>query len=109
MLGMMRMDCHRRRHYMHTIELIAMQSLPVKVARYLLRLARDYGSEKDGQVHIDARLSQIDMARQMACSREGVNKQLAFLSGKGLVQLDGDIIVLVDPEGLRKLVTPLTG
>ncbi|MDX2027790.1 MAG: Crp/Fnr family transcriptional regulator [Alphaproteobacteria bacterium] len=104
MLGMMRTDCHRRRRYINTIELMALQSAPLKVAGYLLRLARDYGVEKDGGLHIDARLSQIDMARQLACSRESVNKQLAALVEKGLVSLDGDVVILNDIEGLRQVV-----
>ena len=89
------------------IELLAMQSAPIKVAGYLLRLARDYGAEKNGDIHINANLSQIDMARQLACSRESVNKQLASLVEKGLVEFDSDVIVLKDIEGLKRVVTPL--
>ena len=104
MLRMMRTDCNRRRRYLHTIELMSLQSAPIKVARYLLRLARDYGVEKDNSVSINARLSQIDMARQLACSRESVNKQLASLVEQGLVTLDGDVIVLNDLEAFKRIV-----
>ncbi|MDD5586208.1 MAG: Crp/Fnr family transcriptional regulator [Alphaproteobacteria bacterium] len=107
MMNMMLTDCHRRRRYINTIELMALQSAPIKVANYLLRLARDYGAEQDGKVHVHARLSQIDMAHQLACSRESVNKQLAALVEKCLVSLEGDIIVLNDVEGLKRIVLPL--
>ena len=109
MLGMMRTDCHRRRRYLNTIELMALQSAPIKVARYLLRLAHDYGAEKDGSIYINANLSQIDMARQLACSRESVNKQLSSLVDKGLVQIESDVIVLKDIEGLKRVIVPLNG
>lgn len=103
MLQMMRTDCHRRRRYINMIELMALQSAPVKVTCYLLRLARDYGSEQEGRVHINAHLSQADMARQLACSRESVNKQLASLVERNLVTLDGDIIILNNIESLRRI------
>lgn len=109
MLGMMRTDCHRRRRYINTIELMSLQSAPVKVARYLLRLARDYGAEREGGVHIDARLSQIDMARQLACSRESVNRQLSSLAEKGLVTLNDDIVILNDVEALKQIVASAAG
>jgi len=103
MLQMMQTDCHRRRRYLNTIELMALQSAPVKVTCYLLRLARDYGSEQEGQVRINAHLSQADMARQLACSRESVNKQLASLVERKLVTLDGDTIILNDVECLHRI------
>lgn len=105
MLRMMRTDCDRRRRYMHMIELLSLQSAPTKVARYILRLARDYGiAKEDGSVHIEARLSQIDMAHQLACSRESVNKQLAALVERGSLTLDGDVIILNDLEAFKRIV-----
>jgi len=102
MLMMMKTDYNWIRRYIHTIELLSQQDASVRIARYLLRLAGDYGNEKDGRIYIQARLSQKDMARQISCSRESVNKQLAALVEQKIVKLDGDTIVLKDIKGLMR-------
>lgn len=107
MLVMLRTDCHRRRRYLNTIELMASHSAPVKVAAYLVSLSREYGKEHEGKIHVCARLSQADMARQLGCSRESVNKQLAALADRGFVTLDGDTIILNSISGLEQLGDPV--
>jgi CRP/FNR family transcriptional regulator, cyclic AMP receptor protein len=104
MLVMMRTDYNWIRRYISTIELISMQNASLRVARYLLRLAGDYGDERDGNVYIKARLSQKDMARQISCSRESMNKQLSALTEKGFVSLIDDTIVINDVKSLMRLV-----
>src|SRR5580704_4348973 len=48
MFGIIKMLCHRLRLFIDTIDLIALQNLPVRLARYLLRLAGEYGTIDDG-------------------------------------------------------------
>ena len=93
------------RLYLRTMELIALQNLPVRLGRYLLGLARDYGTEKDGKVVITAKLSQAEIGQQLAASRESVNKQLHVFADQGLLSLDGNDIVLTDIEGLKQAIT----
>ncbi len=106
MLSIMRMMCHRMRLYAHTLELIALQSLPAKFVRYLLRLSRDYGIEKDGKIIIRANLSQAEMGNQLATSRESINKQLRIFITRGYIAMDGDDIVLLDIPALKKEILP---
>jgi len=104
MMGLLKLTCHRMRLYLQTMELVSLQSLPVRFARYLLRLARDYGTERDGHIVISARLSQLDIAQQLACTRESINKQLSSFADKKLLALEGDDIVLLDVAGIRQAI-----
>jgi CRP/FNR family cyclic AMP-dependent transcriptional regulator len=98
MYGIITMLCHRLRIYLDTINLIALQNLPKRLARHLLRLAHDYGTQEDGQMVIRAGLSQASLGQQLATSRESINKQLKDFAASGLVSLKGtDIIVLNQP------------
>jgi CRP/FNR family cyclic AMP-dependent transcriptional regulator len=105
MLGLIRITCYRMRLYLQIMELIALQSLPVRLGRYLLRLARDYGTEEGGNIVITARLSQAEIGQQLASSRESINKQLHDFAAKGLLSLSGSTIVLNDIDGLKKAIT----
>jgi CRP/FNR family cyclic AMP-dependent transcriptional regulator len=104
MLALIRVTCYRMRRYLHVMELIALQSLPVRLGHYLLRLAHDYGTEKDGKIVISANMSQATIGQHVAISRESVNKQLHDFAEKGLLSLSGSDIVLNDVEGLKKAI-----
>ncbi|MGE3623435.1 MAG: Crp/Fnr family transcriptional regulator [Bdellovibrionales bacterium] len=106
MLGLIRITCYRMRRYLHIMELIALQNLPVRLGHYLLRLAHDYGVEKDGKIVISPNMSQAAIGQHIAISREGVNKQLRDFADKGLLSLDGNDIILHDIEALKKFIAP---
>ena len=106
MMGLLKMTCHRMRLYLRTMELISLQNLPVRLARYLIRLSRDYGTEGDGKIVISAGLSQNDIAHQLACSRESINKQFSAFAEKGFLALQGNDIVLLDIDGLKRAILP---
>jgi CRP-like cAMP-binding protein len=109
MIGVSRMLCHRIRMYIHTLELVALQSLAAKLGRFLLRLAREHGVEReDGSVVISPRLSQAEIGQQLACSRESVNKQLGIFTDLGLLALDGDEIILLNIDGLKQAIRPIS-
>ncbi|MDR3450828.1 MAG: Crp/Fnr family transcriptional regulator [Alphaproteobacteria bacterium] len=109
MIALIRITCYRMRRYLHTMELIALQDLPVRLGRYLWRLALDYGVEKDGEIVIAARLSQAEIGKQLAVSRESVNKQLHHFASLGLLSLKGTTITLHDVEGLKRAIAYVGG
>jgi CRP-like cAMP-binding protein len=104
MHALIRVTCFRMRRYLQIMELIALQALPARLGRYLLRLAQDYGVEKEGKVVIRANMSQAAIGQHVAVSRESVNKQLHDFADKGLLSLNGNDIVLNDIERLKKLI-----
>jgi len=105
MLALVRITCYRMRLYLQTMEMIALQNLTVRLSRYLLQLAQDYGKQEDGKTVIKARLSQTEMGQQLAASRESINKQLHEFVEKGLLSLHGSDIVLLDIERLKQAAT----
>ena len=104
-LSLIRVTCHRMRRYLYIMELIALQSVPVRLAEYLLRLAEDYGIEHNGNVVIRSGMNQAAIGQHIAVSREGVNKQLHIFADKGLLSLKGNEITLHDIDGLKKFIS----
>jgi hypothetical protein len=103
MFGIIKMLCHRLRVYLDIIDLIALQNLSKRLARLLLQLAGDYGTEENNQIVIRAKLSQASIGQKLATSRESINKQLKSFAESGLISMKGDEIILRDAEGLHKI------
>jgi len=103
MFGIIKMLCHRLRLHIDTIDLIALQNLPIRLARYLLRLAGDYGVEEEGHIVIRAHLNQSAIGQQLATSRESINKQMKVFVTRGLISMKGEEITLLDPDGLQHI------
>lgn len=103
MYGVMKMLCHRMRVYLDTIDLMALQNLPIRLARLILRLSGDYGVEENGHIVIRAGLNQTALGQKLATSRESINKQLKLFAAAGYISLQGDEITLLDAAGLHKI------
>jgi len=103
MFGVIEMLCNRLRIYLDTIDLIALQNLPKRLARHLLRLSSEYGIQENGQIVIRAGLNQASLGQQLATSRESINKQLKAFTGQGLISQKGNDITLLAPEKLRNI------
>jgi CRP/FNR family transcriptional regulator, cyclic AMP receptor protein len=108
MLSVIRMLCHRLRAHTETLELIALQNMPGRLAHHLLRLAQHYGVEENGKIVIRAGLNQIDLAQQLAASRESVNRQLKIFAAKNWLSQHDDAIILQDVENLEKIANPFS-
>jgi CRP/FNR family transcriptional regulator, cyclic AMP receptor protein len=103
MYGVIVMLCHRMRIYLDTIDLVALQNLPIRLARLILRLAGDYGVEENGHVIIRAGLNQTSIGQQLATSRESINKQLKVFVAQGIISMHGDEITLLDAAALKNI------
>jgi CRP/FNR family cyclic AMP-dependent transcriptional regulator len=103
MYGVIMMLCHRMRVYLDTIDLMALQNLPIRLARLILRLSGDYGTEENGYIVIRAGLNQTALGQKLATSRESINKQLKIFANEGYVRINGDEITLLDAAGLHKV------
>lgn len=103
MYGVLVMLCHRMRIYLDTIDLLALQNLPIRLARLILRLSGAYGTEENGNIVIRAGLSQTALGQKLATSRESINKQLRLFVAEGYIRLSGDEIILLDAPGLHKV------
>jgi CRP/FNR family transcriptional regulator, cyclic AMP receptor protein len=96
--------CERLRRTSLALEELALFELPARLARLLLKLADDYGRPCPEGVRIELKLSQRDLANQVASSRETVNKQLRVWRDDGVVGADSGYIVVRRADELKMLV-----
>jgi CRP-like cAMP-binding protein len=89
-----------RRLSEHTGDLMLLD-LGGRLAKLLLRLAENRTAD-DGPVVLDLGLSQSDFAAMVGATRQAVNRALQLLAARGLIALDGRVIVLRDVPGLRR-------
>jgi CRP-like cAMP-binding protein len=73
-----------------------------RVAKLLVRLAEDRGQNNNGLVTLDLGVTQSDLAHMVGGSRPPVNRILQGLAARGLISLDGRMIVIRNPAALRR-------
>ena len=76
--------------------------VPGRVAKSLLQLARQFGSQESGLLRVTHDLTQEELAQLVGASRETVNKALADFVHRGWIQLQGKSVVVRDEERLRR-------
>ena len=72
-----------------------------RLAKLLLRLAEGQVPAVDGIV-LDTHLTQSELAAMIGASRPAVNRVLHLFASRGLIRVDGQVIVLQDLPGLRR-------
>jgi CRP/FNR family cyclic AMP-dependent transcriptional regulator len=72
-----------------------------RVAKVLLQLAQRHARD-DHRTVLDVGLSQSDIAAMVGATRPAVNRILQTFASRGLISVDGRVIVLRDPSGLRR-------
>ena len=70
-----------------------------RVAKLLLHLAEAHGASS---TVLDLRLTQSDLAAMVGATRPAVNRVLQNLVGRGVIEVDGQRIVLVNLAELRR-------
>jgi CRP-like cAMP-binding protein len=72
-----------------------------RLAARLSRLAGDHGERlPNGEVRLDAPLTQSDLAAMIGATRQSVNKLLGEFAARGLLRIENDVIVVPDLERL---------
>jgi CRP/FNR family transcriptional regulator, cyclic AMP receptor protein len=102
MLEIMQILCQRLRAVSAIVEdsTLAMRG---RVAKGLLRLARQHGrTSKDG-IRLQLTLSQNDLGKYLALSRENVSRQLRYLRDAHVIRLEGAQVVIINETTLAAL------
>jgi CRP/FNR family transcriptional regulator, cyclic AMP receptor protein len=73
-----------------------------RLAKLLLRLARGQAPTHGDAVVLELGLSQSELAAMVGATRPAVNRALQLLASRGLIALNGRVIVLRDLPGLRR-------
>jgi CRP-like cAMP-binding protein len=72
-----------------------------RLAKLLLRLGKDHGATLGGAV-LDLPFTQSDLAAMIGASRPAVNRVLHLFADRGFLEINGQVIVLRDLDGLRR-------
>lgn len=78
-------------------------NLPLRLAKKLMSLARDYGQETEEGLRINLKLSQEEWGDLVGATRESVNKQVRAWTEEGLVAVDRGYFVIKRPAELERL------
>ena len=94
--------CARLRQTSETLGDFVMYDLSARLGRTLLKLAADYGRPAGTGIRIGIKLSQNDLSRLVASSRESVNKQMRAWEDEGLVVKQAGLLVVLRPGELKR-------
>ncbi len=94
--------CDRLRWTSDIIEDTIFLDIPHRLAKRLMTLATQYGRSTKQGLLIDLRLSQEDLGQMLGSTRESINKGLKLLEHKGLIEVHGGYIRLLDRNALER-------
>lgn len=84
------------------IKALSLKDAEGKVATVILQLADDIGKIKQGTVEIDKLPLQQDLANMAGTSRETISRTLHSFAKKGMVELEGSKLKIIDYEKFRE-------
>ena len=97
--------CERIRWISEMFEDATFLELPARLAKRLLLLSQSFGQKgPSGEVLINLRLSQQDLANQMSVTRESINKVLNSWDKQEIIHLQRGRITLLAPSALERII-----
>lgn len=89
----------RLRQFTVQVENLSLKEVPARLASYLIYLAQEQRTQ--GQVVLD--ISKGQLASLLGTIPETLSRMFSRMSGKGLIEVDGRKIALLDMAGLKEL------
>ncbi len=89
----------RLRQFTVQVEHLSLKEVPARLASYLIYLAEEQDAK--GAVVLD--ISKGQLASLLGTIPETLSRMFSRMSGRGLIEVDGKRIALLDVEGLKKL------
>lgn len=99
--------CHKIVKTSEQVEDAVFLDRPAKLAKALLRLAKEFGEKTPQGTRIDLKLSQRNLGNLVGLTRESMNKQLAEWREQNIVRLDDGVITLQNIDALEDISDPL--
>jgi CRP-like cAMP-binding protein len=93
----------RLKHVSELVEDTLFLNLPIRLAKKLVNYASMYGSDGDGGLRIDLKLSQEEWGDLVGATRESINKQMRSWADEGLLRVEHGYVVLLEPDEFEKL------
>ena len=91
----------RRREMETKLEHLVFRDVQAKLAALLLELGGEYGVEHEDGLQIGLKITHQEMANLIGSTRETISLTLAQFKKKGLLDMRGRSVVLVDLDGMK--------
>ena len=99
---LLRVIARRLRRTNNMLADLIFTDVPGRVAKALLQLAHDFGTQEGGMLRVTHDLTQEEIAQLVGASRETVNKALADFAGRGWLRLEGKSVLILEPARLAR-------
>lgn len=99
---LLRVLARRLRRTNNSLADLIFTDVPGRVAKALLQLARQFGSQEGNTTRVTHDLTQEELAQLVGASRETVNKALADFGQRGWLRLEGKSVIILDAERLAR-------
>jgi CRP-like cAMP-binding protein len=106
-LNAMRIMAGQIREFQNTVRDLSTKRVEQRIARAILRLARESGRKVDSGVLIDLPLSRQDLAEMTGTTLYTVSRVLTEWESKGLVQSKRQQVTILIPHGLVQIAEDL--
>lgn len=104
MFGLVMELCCKVRNASEMFSAQSQTEAKARLARCLLRLSEKWGrAGEGGEIHITEPFSQSDLGEFSGLSRENANRRLRQWVDSGLISLNNEEIILLDPDALSEL------
>lgn len=91
----------RLRSLVRLVDLLALKSVPARVAATLIQSAASAGCARDGG-ELVLQSTQEDLAAELGTTRESVSRALSTLRSDGVIRMTGQTVRILDFEALRE-------
>jgi CRP/FNR family transcriptional regulator, cyclic AMP receptor protein len=99
---LLRVIARRLRRTNNMLADLIFTDVPGRVAKALLQLAHDFGTQEAGMLRVTHDLTQEEIAQLVGASRETVNKALADFAHRGWLRLEGKSVLILEPQRLAR-------
>jgi len=99
---LLRVIARRLRRTNNMLADLIFTDVPGRVAKALLQLAHDFGTQEAGMLRVTHDLTQEEIAQLVGASRETVNKALADFAARGWLRLEGKSVLILEPQRLAR-------
>ncbi|OIP12582.1 MAG: hypothetical protein AUK53_07410 [Betaproteobacteria bacterium CG2_30_59_46] len=96
--------CERLRATNKTLEDACFLDLPARLAKKLLYLVRNRGTEKESRFLMEFKLSQEELGNLVGASRESINKQMRIWEDDDIIRTERGYIHILQPTYLEQTV-----
>lgn len=100
-ISLIRIMSKRLRQAQTSLKDIALKDVYGRLASILLKLAAEYGEERNGSIKINLSLTHQDLANMIGTSRESVNRVISEWRKEGVIDAQRGEITLIKPQKLK--------